>query len=108
MTFSQKIITILIIVLGTALTRFLPFMVFPADKETPKYIKYLGRVLPSAVFGLLIVYSLKNISFVSGSHGLPEMIAVAFTAALHLWKRQMLISIAGGTILYMILIQFVF
>lgn len=108
MTFAQRIITILIIVLGTALTRFLPFMVFPADKETPKYIKYLGRVLPSAVFGLLIVYSLKNISFVSGSHGLPEMIAVAFTAALHLWKRQMLISIAGGTILYMILIQFVF
>ena len=96
------------ILLGTALTRFLPFMLFPAGKETPKYIKYLGSVLPSAVFGLLLVYSLKNISFISGSHGIPEMIAVAFTAVLHLWKRQMLISIAGGTILYMILIQFVF
>lgn len=108
MTLTQRIITIALIVLGTALTRFLPFMLFPADKETPKYIKYLGSVLPSAVFGLLLVYSLKNISFISGSHGIPEMIAVAFTVVLHLWKRQMLISIAGGTVLYMILIQFVF
>lgn len=108
MTLTQKIITVALIVLGTSLTRFLPFMLFPAGKETPKYTKYLGSVLPSAVFGLLLVYSLKNISFISGSHGIPEMIAVAFTAVLHLWKRQMLISIAGGTILYMILIQFVF
>lgn len=108
MTLTQQIITIGMIVLGTMLTRFLPFLVFPADKPTPKYIQYLGKVLPSAVFGLLIVYCLKNVSIFSGSHGIPELISIVLVVVLHLWKRQMLLSIAGGTICYMLLVQLVF
>lgn len=68
----------------------------------------LGHILPAAVFGLLIVYCLKNVSFLSGSHGLPELISIALVTALHLWKRQTLLSIAAGTVCYMLLIQFVF
>lgn len=108
MTFTQQIITIAMVVLGTMITRFLPFIVFPANKQTPKYIQYLGRVLPSAVFGLLVIYCLKNVSIFTGSHGIPEAISIAFVILLHLWKRQMLISIAGGTICYMLLVQFIF
>lgn len=108
MTTTQIILTILTVAAATALTRFLPFLIFPAGKPTPKYIQYLGKVLPSAVFGLLIVYCLKNVSLVSGSHGIPEVIAIAVTAGLHLWKRQMFLSIAGGTICYMLLVQLVF
>ena len=108
MTLVQQIITIAMIVLGTMLTRFLPFLLFPAGKPTPKYIQYLGRVLPMAVFGLLVVYSLKDVSVFSGSHGIPELIAVAVVVCLHLWKRQMLLSIAGGTVCYMLSVQHVF
>lgn len=108
MTTAQQIITIAAVVAGTVITRFLPFIVFREGKETPKYIQYLGKVLPSAVFALLVVYCLKNVSFVSGNHGLPELISIAVTAGLHLWKKQMLLSIAGGTICYMLLVQFVF
>lgn len=108
MTLTEQMITILVVVLGTMLTRFLPFLLFPADKPTPKYVQYLGNVLPVAVFGLLIVYCLKNVSLFSGSHGLPELIAIAVVVGLHYWKRQMLLSIAGGTICYMLLVQFIF
>ena len=108
MTMTQVFLTILTVSLATALTRFLPFIIFPAGKQTPKYIQYLGKVLPSAVFGLLVVYCLKNVSLCSGSHGLPEAIAIAGTVVLHLWKRQMLVSIAGGTLCYMLLVQLVF
>ena len=108
MTFSQQIITIGMVVLGTMLTRFLPFLFFPADKPTPHYIQYLGRVLPAAIFGMLVVYCLKNVHLFTGSHGMPEMISIAVVVALHLWKRQMLVSIAGGTVCYMLLVQFVF
>lgn len=108
MTLSQEIITVAMIVLATMLTRFLPFLVFPEGKPTPKYIRYLGKVLPSAVFGLLIIYSLRNVSVFSGSHGIPELISIALVVALHLWKRQMLLSIAGGTLCYMLLVQLVF
>lgn len=108
MTLTEQMITILMVVLGTMLTRFLPFLLFPADKPTPKYVQYLGNVLPVAVFGLLMVYCLKNVSLFSGSRGLPELIAIAVVVGLHYWKRQMLLSIAGGTICYMLLVQFVF
>ena len=108
MTLSQEIWTIAIVVFGTMLTRFLPFILFPANKPTPKYIQYLGTVLPSAVFGLLVIYCLKNVNILSGSHGIPELISVAVVVGLHVWKRQMLLSIAGGTICYMLLVQFVF
>ena len=108
MTFTEQIMTVAIIVLATMLTRFLPFMLFPAGKPTPKYIQYLGKVLPAAVFGLLAVYCLKDVSIFSGSHGLPELIAIVVVVLLHLWKRQMLLSFAGGTICYMLLVQLVF
>ena len=108
MTLTQRILTIAVIVLGTMLTRFLPFLLFPAGKPTPKAVHYLGSVLPGAVFGLLVVYCLKNVSLFPGSHGLPELISIALVVLLHLWKRQMLLSIAGGTACYMLLVQFVF
>lgn len=95
-------------VVGTMLTRFLPFLVFRSKRPTPRYIQYLGRVLPGAIFAMLIIYCLRDVSLLQGSHGLPELIAIAVTVGLHLWKRQMLLSIAGGTICYMLLVQFVF
>ena len=108
MTLTEQLVTVAMVVLGTQLTRFLPFLLFPADKPTPKYIRFLGRVLPAAVFGLLVVYCLKDVSLLSGSHGLPELIAIAVVVGLHLWRRQMLLSIAGGTVCYMLLVQLVF
>ena len=108
MTTAQQIITIGMAVLATMLTRFLPFIIFPAGKETPEFIKYLGKVLPAAVFGFLVVYCLKNVEILSGSHGIPELIAVSIVVILHLWKRQMLLSILGGTVVYMLLVQLVF
>ena len=108
MSLTQQIITIAMVVLGTMITRFLPFLVFPAGKPTPKYIQYLGKVLPAAVFGLLVIYCLKNVSIFTGSHAIPELLSIAVVVVLHLWKRQMLLSIAGGTICYMLLVQFIF
>ena len=108
MTLTQQIVTIAMVILGTMLTRFVPFFVFPAGKPTPKYVQYLGNVLPPAVFGLLIIYCLKNVSIFTGSHAIPELLAITLVIALHTWKCQMLLSIAGGTIFYMILVQFIF
>ena len=108
MTMPQQIITIALCVAGTMLTRFLPFAVFNGKRPTPRYIQYLGKVLPGAVFSILVIYCLRNVSLLSGSHGLPELIGIAVTVGLHLWKRQMLLSIAGGTICYMLLVQLVF
>ncbi len=108
MTLTEQMITIAMVVLGTAVMRFLPFLIFPAGKPTPKYIQYLGKVLPAAVFGLLVIYSLKNVSIFTGSHGLPELISIVLVIFLHVWKRQMLLSIAGGTVCYMLLVQLVF
>ena len=108
MTLTQQLLTVAVVALGTMATRFLPFLVFPDGKPTPKYLQYLGKVLPGAVFGLLVVYCLKHVSLLSGTHGLPELIAIAVTAGLHLWKKQLLLSVAGGTICYMLLVQLVF
>lgn len=108
MSTNQRIITILIVVFGTMLTRFLPFIIFPADKSTPKYIQYLGKVLPGAVFGMLVIYCFKNVSVFSGTHAVPELISVAVAAALHLWRRNMLLSIAASAVCYMLLVQLVF
>lgn len=108
MTLTQQIITIGLCVLGTMCTRFLPFLVFSSRKPTPPYIQYLGKALPAAIFGMLVIYCLKNVSLLSGSHGLPELLAILVVVGLHLWKRQMLLSIAGGTVCYMLLVQLVF
>lgn len=108
MTLTEQMITIGMVVLGTAITRFLPFIVFSGDKPTPKYVRYLGKVLPAAVFGLLVIYCLRNVSIFSGSRGIPELISILLVIILHMWKRQMLLSIAGGTVCYMLLVQLVF
>lgn len=108
MTASQQVITVAMVVLGTMLTRFLPFLIFPAGKPTPRYVQFLGKALPGAVFGLLVIYCLKGVNLTAGSRGLPELIAIAAVVTLHLYKRQMLLSIAGGTALYMLLVQWVF
>ncbi len=105
MTLTQAVITVAAVVLGTMTTRFLPFILFPEGRKTPAYIQYLGKVLPFAVIGLLVVYCLKDVSFLTAPFGIPELLGIAATAALHLWKRNMLISISGGTVIYMVLIQ---
>ncbi|MBQ2301849.1 MAG: branched-chain amino acid transporter permease [Oscillospiraceae bacterium] len=108
MTLSEEIITIGMCVLATLLTRFLPFLVFSEKKKTPKFIEYLGKALPAAIFALLVVYCLKNVDITAGSHGIPEFISVAVVTVLHLWKRKILLSMAGGTLCYMLLVQLIF
>ena len=108
MNIGEQIITIAAVVLATMLTRFLPFILFPSSRPAPKYITYLGKILPSALFGLLVVYSLKDVNILATSHGIPEAISLVVVTLLHLWKRQMLLSILGGTICYMLLVQLLF
>ena len=108
MNTTQMILTVALVAAATVLTRFISFWVFPAGKKTPRYIQYLGKVLPAAVFGLLGVDCLKNVSILGGSHGLPELIAIVVVVALHLWKKQILLSVAGGTVVYMLMVQLVF
>lgn len=107
MTVFQQILTIAAVVLGTMLTRFLPFLLFPEGKTPPALVTRLGQLLPCAAMGLLVVYCLKDAVFTS-LHGLPEGIAILFVVVLHKWKHSTLLSIAGGTILYMFLVQTVF
>ena len=108
MTTAQMILTVGAVVLGTMATRFLPFLLFPASKPTQRYVQYLGRVLPYAVMGLLLIYCLKEVRVTAWPYGIPELIGLAVTAALQLWRKNMLLSIAAGTVLYMALVQVVF
>lgn len=93
--------------LGTMMTRFLPFLIFTEGKEPPEFIQYLGKVLPYAVIGLLVIYCLKDVPG-SGTYGIPEFLAIAFIVLLYRWKKSILLSIGGGTVFYMLLVQFVF
>ena len=90
----------------TILLRFLPFLVF--KKETPPYISYLGKVLPPAIIGMLVIYCLKDVTPTVSPYGIPELIAAACVVILQVWKRNSLISILTGTVIYMILVQMVF
>ena len=108
MTISQQLVTIALCVLATLITRFLPFLVFSSKRPTPAFVRYLGDVLPGAIFGLLIVYCLKDVRLLSGSHGLPEALALAVTVLLHLWKKKLLLSMAAGTLCYMTMIHWIF
>ena len=92
----------------TAALRFLPFLIFGGDRKTPAYITYLGKVLPYAIMAMLVVFCLKNVSLVSAPYGLPELISCAMVVLLHVRKRNTLISIIGGTVCYMVLVQLVF
>ncbi|MCP1109924.1 branched-chain amino acid transporter permease [Ohessyouella blattaphilus] len=105
---TRSLIIILLVALTTFATRVIPFLLFPKGKEIPKIIQYLGKVLTPAIIGMLVVYCLRGTQVFSGSHGVPELIAVALTALLHLWKRNNLLSIGAGTICYMFLVQVVF
>lgn len=102
------IIMVLISAAVTALLRFLPFFVFSGKRKTPDIILYLGRVLPYAIMGMLVVYCLKNVSFIISPFGAPEIIASTIVVFLHLYKRNTLLSIGGGTIAYMLMVQLVF
>ena len=104
----HSLIIVAMVALATQITRWTPFLLFSGDKKLPKVVEDLGRLLPPAMMGLLVVYCFKNVSWLSGSHGAPELLAVAAVVILHLWKKNVLLSIAGGTALYMILVQAVF
>ena len=104
----QTVVMILAVALGAIATRFTPFLLFPETRKPPKVILYLGSVLPPAMMGLLVVYCLKSVSILASPHGLPELIAIAFIVVLHRWKSNVLLSIGGGTMLYMVLVQVVF
>ena len=99
---------IAVIALVTIALRFLPFLIFSGKRQTPAYISYLGKVLPFSIMGMLVVYCLRNISFSASPFGIPELLSCAVVAALHLWKRNTLLSIAAGTVFYMLLVQTVF
>jgi len=92
----------------TILLRFLPFAIFSGSRKTPAYVTYLGKVLPYAIMGMLVVFCLKGISLTAAPYGIPEAIACALVILLHVWKRNTLISILGGTVCYMVLVQLVF
>lgn len=105
---GTSFLIILLVALTTFATRVAPFVVFPKGKEIPKTIQYLGKVLTPAIIGMLVVYCLRNTTILSAPHGIPELIAVVVVAVLHVWKRNNLLSIGVGTVLYMVLIQTVF
>ena len=107
-TTIQALAIIAILAFGTAITRFLPFVFFPNAASAPKYIIYLGKMLPTAAISILVIYCLRDVSFAAVPHGVPEAIAIAAVVALHIWKKNTLLSITVGTVLYMLLVQFVF
>ena len=97
-----------LVMLGTIITRALPFLLFPEHKGIPKYIKYLADILPFTIIGMLVVYCLKDITFTQSPFAIPEAISIALIAVLHIWKKNALLSIGGGALFYMILVQHVF
>ena len=107
-TTIQALLIIAILAAGTAFTRFLPFIFFPDAESAPGYIIYLGKMLPAAAISLLVIYCLRDVSVTAAPRGIPEAIAIAAVAALHIWRKNTLLSIAAGTAAYMLLVQFVF
>jgi len=103
-----KIALIAVAALVTMSTRFLPFLIFGEKRKTPEIILYLGKVLPCAIMGMLVVYCLKDVNPLAYPYGIPEALGILFVALLHLWKRNSLLSIGAGTVFYMILVQVVF
>lgn len=99
---------IFVVSVCTLLTRALPFMIFGGKRQVPKVVRYLGKVLPPAIMAILVVYCMKSVDFLSGTHGLPEIIAALVVVVLHLWKKNTLLSIGMGTVCYMIMVQGVF
>ncbi|MBE5946499.1 MAG: branched-chain amino acid transporter AzlD [Lachnospiraceae bacterium] len=104
--FTHSVLIVAVVALVTIGIRFLPFVLF--RKDTPKIILYMGKVLPYAIMSMLVVYTLKNVSFIDGSHGIPEVIAITLVVLLHKWKHNTLLSILVGTLAYMLLVQIIF
>lgn len=102
------VLIIAAVALVTMGIRFLPFLIFGGKRKTNPYLTYLGKVLPYAIMGMLVVYCLKGVTVTAPPYGVPELIACAAVAVLHLWKRNTLISIVGGTMCYMVLVQLIF
>lgn len=105
MTLTEEIITIALCSAASVLTRFAAFVAFSAKRPTPPVVLYLGKVLPLATFAMLVVYCLRHVEPLQGNHGLPQLLAIAVTMGLHVWKRRMLLSMAGGTLAYMLMVQ---
>ncbi len=105
---NKALILVAVIALVTFATRVLPFLIFPGNKKTPPFVAYLGNVLPYAVMGMLVVYCLKSVNPLTAPYGLPELISIVLVIVAHKWKHNLLLSIAGGTVVYMFLIQVVF
>ena len=105
---THAALLVAIMSLVTILLRFLPFLIWSGKRRTPKYILYLGNVLPPAIIGMLVVYCLKDISFATAPFGVPELLAAAGVVGLQVWRRSSLVSILGGTAFYMVLVQLVF
>ena len=104
----HSVLIIVVATLVTMATRFLPFLIFPGDKKTPDIVAYLGKVLPCAIMGMLVIYCLKDVSFLKAPYDIPEIIGCLAVAGLHIWKRNTLLSIGVGTVFYMLLVQLVF
>lgn len=104
----HDILLIVVAALVTAATRFLPFLLFGGKRKTPPVITRLGKVLPCAIMGMLVVYCMKDVAFLSAPYGIPELLGCAIVALLHIWKRNSLLSIGVGTVCYMLLVQLVF
>lgn len=104
----HSVLLIVVISVVTMLLRFLPLWIFGNGQQTPTVIQYLGKVLPYAIMGMLVVFCLKGVSLVTAPHGLPELIACGTVVGLHIWKRNTAVSIVGGTVVYMVLVQVVF
>lgn len=107
-SFQQSVIIIVLVSITTFATRVIPFILFPSGKKVPKTVEQLGKVLPPAVIGMLVIYCLKSVSPLTYPFGLPELIAGLLVVVLHIWKRNNLLSIGVGTVVYMVLVQTVF
>ena len=105
---SDIALAIAVMAIVTALIRFLPFWIFGSKRQTPPFVAWLGGVLPYAIMGMLVIYCLRGTSFAAAPHGIPELIACALVVLMHLWKRNTLLSIISGTVVYMVLVQLVF
>ncbi len=106
--FMKSIGIVAAMALVTAATRYAPFLFFGRGKEPAKWIKYLGKFLPPALISVLLIYCVSTVNFLGGSHGIPELICIAVTVALHFWKGNVLLSIGVSTVLYMVLVQTIF
>ncbi|MDD3252127.1 MAG: branched-chain amino acid transporter permease [Lachnospiraceae bacterium] len=106
--FMRELLIVAAMIAGTLVTRFLPFLIFPAGKATPRFVDFLGKTLPFATMGLLVVYCLKGVQLLAAPHGAPEFLAVLVIVLLHRWKSNSLLSIGAGTVVYMFLVQTVF